>query len=233
MKYWAVGGLKGSGKTSLIQLLIQEQKERNNQGWAGFKPFDTGLIADNAADLDTDGQLISAVMEGLPHATLVNPYHAHESLPLEIALEREGVRVKTDLIQERLGFLLRDYQGVFIESLPHMWSPVSDDLTMLGWLQKLEPELIWVMGTEPEVFEANLAELNSLKSAGISTHILLNNAARIQDQDWLMYMWPKLQQLSGFEAFGMLSWIDQEEGHGFELWKESLNPLFETAFKQE
>ena len=70
-----IGGLSNSGKTTLICTLIQIAL-KNRKNFAGFKPFDTGLIQHNADETKTDGEIICANMVGDPMNTLVSPYVA-------------------------------------------------------------------------------------------------------------------------------------------------------------
>jgi len=79
-----INGLSNSGKTTSICGLIKIGLTRQ-QYFAGFKPFDTGLMKRNASEQLSDGEIYLNHMTGEPTEGLVSPYMGHVTCTLFLA----------------------------------------------------------------------------------------------------------------------------------------------------
>lgn len=200
------GGLPGAGKTTLICTLIQIALN-DEKRFAGFKPFDTGLIQHNANETQMDGELICANMTGDPMGALVSPYIAHENYPHEMAFRRDGIRVDWNFIQKRIEILNDNYHQTLIELPPSLFTPITEQKMVIDWLAESKNSIIWVINPVREEFSQNLTEIQHLKSSGIPFDLVINNASKIMDQDLLYYIWEKVEEFAEIELFGMIPFI--------------------------
>jgi dethiobiotin synthetase len=201
-----IGGLKKAGKTSLICSLLQMAGEKG-MSFAGFKPFDKGVLKRNALDEPGDGEKFCLLMKGEPMETLVSPYVANEDYPLEMSFRRDGIGISWNIIKQRIGLLQEAYEKTLIELPSSLLTPVTEETMIIDWLKELDSEIIWIIHPLQDQFYRNLFELKLLKDSGIKVTIVFNNASQIIDQDLLFYSWEKIENYAGQEAAGMIPFV--------------------------
>ncbi len=201
-----VAGLSNSGKTTFICSLIQlgYQFKLN---LAAFKPFDTGLLERNAEERSSDGDQFCGVMTGEPAETLVAPYIAHESYPLEMSLRRDGIKIDWSFIKERMRILNDLYDRTLVELPPSLFTPITEDKLAHEWLRETSCQIIWLIHPLLSQFEQNLAEIHLLKDLEIQYHLVMNNASKNTNQDLLFYVWEKIEKFSGQQLEGMIPYL--------------------------
>lgn len=197
-----VSGLQGSGKTNLILSLLSKSKIEG-RGLGAFKPFDKGLLAKNATESATDAELFAALMEKEPMTTLITPYMAHESYPLEMSYRREGIKVDFEHVRTRLQVLCQTYSQVWIELPESLMSPLVEGRTVLDWAKEQKAPLVHVINPMPETFGWELAEINALVESGLELYMVINNPNQPQDADYLFYLWETIEKQTGLQIEGM------------------------------
>ncbi len=201
-----IGGLERSGKTSLICSLMQIARQKGHS-YAGFKPFDTGLLKRNAVEQRSDGELICQNMSGEPMVTLVSPYMAHEEFPVEMSFRRDGIRIDPAFIKERIRILTELYDRILIELLPSLFTPLNEKMIQSDWIQKTGNSIIWLINPQQDKFNQNLAEIQRMKDLGITFKLVLNNTSKISNQDLVFYIWEKIEKFADQEVEGMIPHI--------------------------
>jgi len=201
-----IGGLSRAGKTAFICGLLQ-LANKQQRSLAAFKPFDNGLLKRNAAELPGDGSLFCRFMTGRPMETLVAPYVAHESYPIEMSLRRDGVRINWGFVHERLTILADLYPLTLIELPDSLFCPLSDERLTCDWVKERQLAVIWIIHPVMAQFTQNLAEIQQLKALGVPFQLVMNNASRIQDQDLLFYLWEKIELFSGQQVAGLIPYV--------------------------
>jgi dethiobiotin synthetase len=224
LKSVVVAGLTGCGKTSMIRALIELARQKGAR-FAGFKPFDTGILYRNALEEQSDGGKICDTMTGEPVETLVSPYIAHETYPIEMAFRRDGINVNWGFISERLKVLNTTYEFTLIESPSDLFSPITEEKMTFQWIQERFERVIWIIHPVPEQFEHNLAEIHLLKTLDTDISLVMNNASDIRDQDLLFYIWEKIETFASQEIEGMVPFIKEEERREVEMAKKILSYL--------
>ena len=202
-----IGGLEKSGKTSFLCALIDVAKNCD-QDIAAFKPFDTGLLKRNAEDRVGDGELYCRKMSGEPMESLISPYVAHESYPVEMAFRRDGITINEGFLRSRIKILFDHFRDVFIELPPGLFVPVSEKKMVYEWMLSISSRIIWIIHPTLGQLEHNLAEICLLKKIGCHISLVLNNASKIIDQDLLFYQWEKIESFTGQQIEGMIPFIE-------------------------
>lgn len=206
-----IGGLAKSGKTSFCTALINIAR-KYNQKVAGFKPFDTGLLARNAKELPGDGELFCKNMDGEPLETLVSPYIAHEQYPIEMAFRRDGIKIDWEFIHKRMKTLDEHYDHTLVELPAGVYAPLTEKQMVIDWIQEMSQQIIWLIRPSMDQFEHNLAEIHALQQNGFRVHMVLNNLMKVSDQDLLFYIWEKLEKFSKQQLEGMIPHTEQQDG---------------------
>ena len=205
-----IGGLENSGKTSLICSLLQIARQKGHN-FAGFKPFDIGLLKRNALEQKSDGELICQNMSGEPMETLISPYMAHEEFPVEMSFRRDGIRIDPGFIKERVKILAGLYDRVLIELMPSLFTPLSEKMTQGDWIKETGNRIIWLINTRQDQFNQNLAEIQRLKDLGFTFQLVFNNTSKIRNQDLVFYIWEKVEKFADQEAEGMIPYINKHK----------------------
>ena len=164
-------------------------------------------------------------MTGEPVETLVSPYIAHETYPIEMAFRRDGINVNWGFISERLKVLNTTYEFTLIESPSDLFSPITEEKMTFQWIQERFERVIWIIHPVPEQFEHNLAEIHLLKTLDTDISLVMNNASDIRDQDLLFYIWEKIETFASQEIEGMVPFIKEEERREVEMAKKILSYL--------
>ena len=201
-----VAGLNKCGKTAFICALIQLGR-RSGTEMAGLKPFDVGLIKRNALEEISDGELYCQNMTGDPMEILVSPYVANEFYPIEMAFRRDGIRINWGFLKERLNILNDLYSTTFIELPGSLYTPITEKKMGFDWLKESENRVVWLINPVAEQFEQNLAEITLLKSLNLEADLVINNTAPVQNQDLLLYIWEKIEQLAEQQIVGMIPYV--------------------------
>ena len=213
-----VGGLGNSGKTTFIcSLLSLATKQGRN--FAGFKPFDVGLLDHNAKEEKSDGEWICEHMQGEPMVTLVSPYLAHESYPVELSFRRDGIRIDWNHIDDRLKLLDRLYDKTLIEMPPGLLTSLTEDKLAYQWGKEVSKQVIWMIRPEQHLLESNLSQINLLQTAGFKIFLVFNNCSKKFDQDLIFYFWEKLEKFAEQQLEGMIPY--------FENPRENIDPFIE------
>ena len=203
-----VCGLKGAGKTSLIQGLIQRGNAKGEQP-AGFKPFETDQLGRNAREEDADGEIFVSLMQKEPNENLINPYKANEDYPVEMAFRRDGIQIKWDYVASRKQILCQHYDPVYIETPAGLFTPLTEDKDLLAWMVEWDLPILYVLSQKKEHFPLQLAEIELLKAKGLNYHLWLNNPVMPKDGDYLFYLWEKSEIHAGQLIEGMLPFIPE------------------------
>ena len=198
-----VAGLSQCGKTAFICALIQLGRW-SGTNLAALKPFDIGLIRRNALEEISDGELFCQNMTGDPMEILVSPYIANEFFPIEMAFRRDGIRINWGFLKERLSILSNLYSSTLIELPGSLYTPITEEKMGFDWLRESQNPVVWLINPIVEQFEQNLAEISLLKSLNLEVDLVINNTAPVRNQDLLLYMWEKIEQLAGQEIVGMI-----------------------------
>lgn len=209
-------GKQGTGKTAIIRAILRLAKAHHKY-FAGFKPFDEGLLNYNSRDILSDGEEIALEMKDRPNVNLISPYIANEDYPFEMSFRRDGGSINEKLLESRLKTLITKYGKTFIEMPQGLFTPLTEDKTNLDWIKEVftkrpsntTAEIIWVVQPEKKDFEYNLSQLAHLKNSGIPFKILLNNSNASTDQDFLFYLWEKLEDFTGQEILGMIPYTEE------------------------
>ena len=92
-----VCGTAGSGKTQVILGMLQLARKRGPPIGA-CKPVDVGDIDYQSRDQASDAECFQET-GGMPeHVSLINPYLLNESLPPQLATERDGIAIDLKLL---------------------------------------------------------------------------------------------------------------------------------------
>jgi len=207
-----VGGLSRCGKTAFICALLQLGR-RSDTYLAALKPFDIGLIRRNANEESSDGELFCQNMTGDPMEILVSPYVANEFYPIEMAFRRDGIRINWGFLKERLSILNDLYSSTLIELPGSLYTPITEKKMAFDWLKESQNRVVWLINPVAEQFEQNLAEISLLKSLNLEMDLVINNTAPVQNQDLLLYIWEKIEQLAEQEVVGMIPHIRNLGSH--------------------
>ncbi len=230
-----IGGLEKSGKTSLICSLMQIAQEKGHN-FAGFKPFDIGLLKRNALEQKSDGELICQNMSGEPMETLVSPYLAHEEFPAEMSFRRDGVRIDPAFIKERIKILTDLYDSILIELLPSLFTPLSEKMMLGDWAQEAGNRIIWMINPQQNQFNQNLAEIQRLRDLGLKFQLVFNNTSKIKNQDLVFYIWEKIEKFADQEVEGMIPYINNLKGNDSvfnQKLEEHLPKFLDTIFESD
>lgn len=203
-----INGLKSSGKTTIINGLIKLFQTKN-QNFAGFKPFDIGLMRRNANEQFSDGELYSTVMTGEPLQTLISPYIAHEYYPVEMAFRRDGISINEQFLKDRLKTLDDNYSGILLEGPGSLFEPITEKKQYYEWMLSKSNNVIWIMDLNHDQFTHNLAELNLLKTLDCNITLIFNNCHKNQDQDLMFYLWEKMESSLEMQAAGMIPFVSE------------------------
>jgi dethiobiotin synthetase len=201
-----VAGLNKCGKTAFICALMQLGR-RSGTELAGLKPFDIGLIRRNALEEISDGELFCQNMTGDPMETLVSPYVANEFYPIEMSFRRDGIKINWGFLKERLSILNDLYRFTLIEMPGSLYTPITEEKMGFDWLKESENRVVWLINPVAEQFEQNLAEIALLKNLNLEVDLVINNTAPVQNQDLLLYVWEKIEQLAGQQIVGMIPYV--------------------------
>ena len=99
-----VCGTAGSGKTQVILGMLQLARKRGTPIGA-CKPVDVGDIDYQSQDQASDAECFQET-GGMPeHVSLINPYLLNESLPPQLAAERDGIAIDLKLLETRINEL--------------------------------------------------------------------------------------------------------------------------------
>ncbi len=202
-KPFLVWGLPGSGKTGLIQGLIWYFGEKG-QAAGAFKPFDTGGLAKNAAEVEKDGELFCRLMRQEPNENWINPYLAHESYPVEMAFRRDGIRIDWKHLQQSMTLLRQHYQPLFIEMPGGILTPLEEGKSGLDWALELSFPVIYGLHPDQANLAWQLAELKLLKQTGLELHLWMSNLGPSLDGDYLFFLWEQIEALCERQLEGLL-----------------------------
>jgi dethiobiotin synthetase len=201
-----INGLSSCGKTTFICGLLKIGLEKQ-LNFAGFKPFDTGLMKRNASEQYGDGEIYLNYMAGEPMEGLVSPYVAHENYPVEMAFRRDGISVNEHFLKDRVKTLYEHYSRIFIESPGSLFMPITEKKQYYQWMLSISNSIIWIMDLCHEQFTHNLAELLYLKNLDCNITLIFNNCRKNQDQDLMFYLWEKMESSLELQAAGMIPYI--------------------------
>lgn len=208
-----VAGLSRCGKTAFICALMQLGR-RSGIELAALKPFDVGLIRRNALEEISDGELFCQNMTGDPMEILVSPYVANEFYPIEMAFRRDGIKINWGFLKERLSILNDLYSATLIELPGSLYTPITEKKMGFDWLQESDNRGVYLINPVAEQFEQNLAEIALLKRLNLEIDLVINNTAPVQNQDLLLYIWEKIEQLAEQQIVGMIPYV-RNLGHDF------------------
>ena len=204
----ALAGLPRAGKTSLIEGLLVALKARGKEG-AGYKPFDTALLAHNAAEEAMDCERLARHMAHSPSLALITPYTGHEDYPVELALRRDGTQVDWKFLENRRRILFESYDFVLTETPGGLATPLSERKSVLDWLGEWKEEVIYLVRPEPQGLNQMLLELEQLNQSGLEYSLVFCNLQGSQDGDWIFYQWEKAEAVAGRQALGMLPFLGE------------------------
>jgi dethiobiotin synthase len=205
-----IGGLKNSGKT-LLGCAILQIAVRSNQEWGAMKPFDVGLLQRNAKEVESDASYYCQLMAGKPAVSLITPYLANENYPIEMAYERDCIRINWELIKERLAILEKNYDCSLVELPSGLLSPLTEKVLVLDWAESISDQIIWIMTPTMDQLEHNFLELKTLFERKFKVTIVLNNQKMVDDADLLFFIWEKIEKFFSQEVKGMIPYISECE----------------------
>ena len=128
----------GIGKTVVAAALVTALRQRGVRA-IGFKPVETGVTGDSAADSDT---LARASEDGHP---LARPLlQLQEALAPAMAAERAGVVLDPDHIEERIRQLRQQGYSLVVEGAGGVMVPLCWDYTVLDLAQACDLDAVVV-----------------------------------------------------------------------------------------
>lgn len=225
-----INGLSACGKTTFICGLLKIGFKRQ-QNFAGFKPFDTGLMKRNASEQLSDGEMYQSHMAGEPTEGLVSPYVAHENYPVEMAFRRDGISINEPFLKDRLKTLADHYSGIFIESPGSLFTPITEKKQYYEWMLSISNRIIWIMDLGYDQFTHNLSELLYLKNLDCDITLIFNNRHKNQDQDLMFYLWEKMESSLEMQVAGIIPYISKVSENISDLgdkMEEGLSPLINS-----
>ena len=126
-----VCGTAGSGKTQVILGMLQLARKRGTPIGA-CKPVDVGDIDYQSRDQTSDAECFQKT-GGMPeHVSLINPYLLNESLPPQLASERDGIVIDLELLETRINELGSLYPRILVEGPPGLLTPFVESR---NWLE--------------------------------------------------------------------------------------------------
>lgn len=203
-----LGGLPQAGKTAVIEGLLFALKARGKSG-AGYKPFDSGLIAHNARELPMDCERLARQMDHSPSLALVTPYTGYEDYPIELALRRDSTKVDWKFIAARRQIIEKSYDFCLTEVPGGLATPLTEEKSVFDWLKELGEEVVYLVRPEPKGLNQMLLELERLNQSDLEYSLVFCNLAGNQDGDWMFYQWEKAEATAGRQALGMLPFLDE------------------------
>ena len=204
-----VCGTAGSGKTLVILGLIQLARKRGMPIGA-CKPVDVGDIEYQSKDLASDAERFLEIGRMPEHISLINPYLLNETLPTQLAAERDGIRLDLKLIEKRLDELSKRYPQVLIEGPSGLLTPFTDSSSWLEVIKMWHPQLIWVSGIGVSDLETSLLALRILQESGLSVKIILNSFSANQDREMIQYQWLTLEEQLKASVLGFVPYFRNE-----------------------
>jgi dethiobiotin synthetase len=144
------------------------------------------------------------------HISLINPYLLNETLPIQLAAERDGIRLDLKLIEKRLDELSKRYPQVLIEGPSGLLTPITDSSSWLEIIKMWHPQLIWVSGIGVSDLETSLLALRILQESGLSVKIILNSFSANQNREMIQYQWLTLEEQLKASVLGFVPYFKNE-----------------------
>ena len=204
-----VCGTAGSGKTQVILGMLQLARKRGTPIGA-CKPVDVGDIDYQSHDQASDAECFQEI-GGMPeHVSLINPYLLNESLPPQLAAERDGIAIDLKLLETRINELGSLYPRILVEGPPGLLTPFVESRNWLETLQMWHPQLIWICGIGVEDLELSLLSLHLLQQSGLSVKILINNSKGCRDRELIQYQWLTLEEKAEASVLGFIPYFKND-----------------------
>ncbi|MBL0691493.1 MAG: hypothetical protein JJV97_04110 [SAR324 cluster bacterium] len=208
-----VGGLKKSGKTTLIKHLLDWSNQCSDlSAWGAFKPFDCSLSTKNKLDLYSDGEIFSKIIKNNPHSSIINPYLMYPDSPFDYATVQSLVKIDLKKLSQLYKKLTTSYNNnIWIESFDLWHAPIKDDLCWLDWSKKITNRALWIMTPEKELFNMNLSQIILMRDNFSVASVILNNHSANRDHHWLQYCWEKIELCYNVQVLGIYQKIGEDK----------------------
>ena len=204
-----VCGTAGSGKTLVILGLLQLALKRGVPIGA-CKPIDVGDIEYQSQDVDSDAEQFQKWGQMSEHISQINPYLLNETLPPQLASERDGLKVDLKLIEKNLDQLCHNYPKLLVEGPSGMLTPFLDSKNWMEVIKMWHPQLIWMSGIGIEDLENSLLTLRVFQESGLPVKVILNDANGNQDREMIEYQWLTLEEQIQASVLGFIPYFKKD-----------------------
>ena len=204
-----VCGTAGSGKTQVILGMLQLARKRGTPIGA-CKPVDVGDIDYQSQDQASAAEFFQETGGMSEHVSLINPYLLNESLPPQLAAERDGIAIDLKLLETQINDLGSLYPRILVEGPPGLLTPFVESRNWLETLQMWHPQLIWICGIGAEDLELSLLSLHLLQQSGLSVKILINNSKGCRDRELIQYQWLTLEEKAEASVLGFIPYFKND-----------------------
>lgn len=201
------GSSKGVGKTfvalGLLHLLAQNYKT------GAWKPVDVGQVDYNAGDRLTDGERLQQVSGMQEHINFINPFMLNEDLPPVLAARRDGVHVKSSLLDQYFEILCQRFEYLVIEGGRSLHTPFTETETELECLSKWQPKILWVTNLGERELSETLLQIHTLKEAQLQiVGIILSNRENLKHGGATHYQWLTLEEQLSVRVLALLPYLE-------------------------
>ena len=200
------GSAKGVGKTfvalGLLHLLSQNYKT------AAWKAVDVGQMDYNAADAPGDGVRLHQASSMSEHPNWVNPFLLNEDLPPVLASRRDGIVLKTKVLQGYFKKLYRHFERIVIEGGRGLLTPLTETELEIELLQNWASRVVWVTNIGERELAETLLQLHTLQQAKVDiAGIVLSNRFNCKHTDLIHYQWLTLEEKSSVRVLALLPFL--------------------------
>ncbi len=200
------GSAKGVGKTfvalGLLHLLSRNYKT------AAWKPVDVGQMDYNAADLPGDGLRLHRAASMSEHPNLVNPFLLNEDLPPVLAARRDGITLKTKVLQHHFKQLYTHFERIVIEGGRSLYTPLTETEMEIEFFRYWNPRVVWVTNIGERELAETLLQLHALQQAKVEiVGIVLSNRLNSKNADLIFYQWLTLEEKTSVRVLALLPFL--------------------------
>lgn len=200
------GSSQGVGKTFVALGLLHLLKQNFKTG--AWKPVEVGQMVHHAKNTFTDGERLRHAAGLEDHINWVNPFLLNEDLPPVLAARRDGIRLKTQVLDQYFEELCRRFEWLVIEGGRSLHSPLTETDTELECLLRWNPKVLWVTTLGERELAETLLQVRALQASGLEVcGIVLSNGKNLKHADLIHYQWLTLEEQLSVRILALLPFL--------------------------
>ena len=201
------GSSKGVGKTfvalGFLHLLAQ------NHPTGAWKPIEVGQMVRHATNTATDGERLRQAARLQEHINWVNPFLLNEDLPPVLAARRDGIRLKTAVLDQYFEQLCQRFDYLVIEGGRSLGAPLTETHTEIECLTRWKSQVIWVTNIGERELAETLLQIRALQAAQVEVAgIVLSNRNHLKHADLIHYQWLTLEEQLSVRVLALLPYLE-------------------------